>query len=233
MHKGKRFTAALGKVDRRKDYELSQAVVKMKETATAKFDETVEVTINLGIDPRKSDQMIRGSVTLPNGTGKSVRLLVLCKEDKAKEALAAGADMAGLEEYIEKIQGGWLDIDQIVATPDVMPQVGKVGKILGPRGLMPNPKTGSVTADVATAVKEVKGGRIAFRVDKLGILHIPFGKASFEAPKLLENVQTVIAAVQRLKPPTAKGQFMKRITLSSTMGPGIRVDRSSALAGVK
>jgi large subunit ribosomal protein L1 len=233
MHKGKRFTAALGKVDRRKDYELSQAVVKMKETATAKFDETVEVTIYLGIDPRKADQMIRGNVSLPNGTGKVVRLLVLCKEDKAKEALAAGADMAGLEEYVEKIQGGWLEIDQIIATPDVMPQVGKIGKILGPRGLMPNPKTGSVTSDVATAVKEVKGGRIAFRVDKFGILHIPFGKASFEAPKLLENVQSIITAVQRMKPTTAKGQYIKKIVLSSTMGPGVRVDKASALAAGK
>jgi len=233
MHKGKRFTAALGKVDRRKDYELSQAVVKMKETATAKFDETVEVTIYLGIDPRKADQMIRGNVSLPNGTGKVVRLLVLCKEDKAKEALTAGADMAGLEEYVEKIQGGWLEVDQIIATPDVMPQVGKIGKILGPRGLMPNPKTGSVTSDVATAIKEVKGGRIAFRVDKFGILHIPFGKASFEAPKLLENVQSIITAVQRMKPTTAKGQYIKKIVLSSTMGPGVRVDKASALAAGK
>ncbi|MBM3329331.1 MAG: 50S ribosomal protein L1 [Calditrichaeota bacterium] len=231
MKESKRFKAIKVKVDRRIEHDLEQAVAKVKECATAKFDETVEIHINLGVDPRKADQMIRGTASLPHGIGKTVRLLVLAREEKAKEALEAGADHAGLDEFIEKIQGGWTDIDSIIATPDVMPQVGKVGKILGPRGLMPNPKTGTVTADVAGAVREVKAGRLSFRVDKTGILHIPVGKASFDKVKLVENIQSLLGTIQRLKPSTAKGQYVKAITLTSTMGPGVKVSRASA--GVK
>jgi large subunit ribosomal protein L1 len=233
MHIGKRFRNALTKISRTQDYDLDAAIGRVKETATAKFDETVEISINLGIDTRKADQAIRSTVTLPHGIGKVVRVLVLCKEDKTKDALEAGADLAGLDEYIEKIKGGWLEVDNIIATPDVMPQVGKVGKILGPRGMMPNPKTGTVTADVVGAVKEIKAGRLAFRADKFGILHIPVGKASFELPKLRDNIQSLLATVQRLKPTTAKGQYIKKIVLSSTMGPGVRVSKQSVVAATK
>ncbi len=225
MKVSKRYNAIKSRVDRRVELDLEPAVAKVKECATAKFDETVEIHINLNIDPRKADQMVRGTASLPHGIGKTVRLLVLCKEDKVKEALSAGADYAGLEEYIEKIQNGWTEVDAIIATPDVMPQVGKVGKILGPRGLMPNPKTGTVTTDVGTAVKEIKAGRLSFRVDKYGILHIPVGKASFPKEKLVDNIQSLLQTISRLKPPTAKGQFVKAITLSSTMGPGVKVSK--------
>ena len=233
MRHGKRFSNALSQVKRGTDYELDEAIAAVKDLAKAKFDETIEISINLGIDPRRSDQMIRSTVTLPHGVGKVVRVLVLCREDRVKEALDAGADMAGLEEYIEKIRAGWLEVDSIIATPDVMPQVGKVGRILGPRGVMPNPKTGTVTADIATAVKEIKAGRLSFRVDKYGILHIPVGKASFETGKLKDNIKSLISTVQRLRPATAKGQYFKRITLASTMGPGVRVSRASAMASVR
>lgn len=233
MKHSKRYNSALSKVDRTLEYELDKAVQKIKETASANFDETVEISVNLGVDPRKADQMIRSTVALPHGVGKTVRVLVLCKEERAKDALAAGADYAGLDEYIEKIQGGWFEFDSVIATPDVMPQVGKIGKILGPRGVMPNPKTGTVTADIENAVREIKGGRLSFRVDKYGILHLPVGKTSFEPVKLQENILSLLAIVQRLKPATAKGQYVKGITISSTMGPGIRVNKQSALAAAK
>jgi len=233
MKHSKRVFEVRKLVKKSTEYELEEAVALVKKTATAKFNETIEISINLGVDPRHSDQIIRSTVSLPHGVGKTVRVLVLCKEIRVSEALEAGADYAGLDEYIEKIQGGWFEFDAAIAAPDCMPQVGKIGKILGPRGLMPNPKTGTVTNDLATAVKEIKAGRISFRVDKFGILHIPVGKASFEPVKLKENITAFLATVQRLKPPAAKGQYFKRISLASTMGPGIRVNRSSALAGFK
>ncbi|MFH0765984.1 MAG: 50S ribosomal protein L1 [Calditrichota bacterium] len=233
MKHSKRTLAVRKLIQRGTEYELEQAILQVKKTATAKFNETMEIAVNLGVDPRKADQMIRSTVSLPHGIGKTVRILVLCKEERIPDALAAGADFAGLEEYVEKIQGGWLDFDSCIAAPDVMPQVGKIGKLLGPRGLMPNPKTGTVTANIADAVKEIKAGRLSFRVDKAGILHLPVGKVSFETPKLKDNILSLLATVQRLKPATAKGQYFKGISLCSTMGPGVRVSRASALAEVK
>lgn len=232
MFHSKRFKSAFAKVDRRVEFDLEPAINKVKDCATAKFDETIEITIALNVDPRKADQMIRGTVSLPHGIGKTVRLLVLCREDRWKEATEAGADFVGLDEFITKIQGGWFDIDSIIATPDVMPVVGKVGKILGPRGLMPNPKTGTVTNDIGTAIKEVKAGRLSFRVDKYGILHIPVGKASFPKDKLSDNINSLLGAVVRLKPQSAKGQYVKAIHLSSTMGPGVKLSKA-AVAAVK
>jgi len=232
MFHSKRFKSAFAKVDRRAEFDLEPAIIKVKDCATAKFDETIEITIALNVDPRKADQMIRGTVSLPHGIGKTVRLLVLCREDRWKEATEAGADYVGLDEFITKIQGGWFDIDSIIATPDVMPVVGKVGKILGPRGLMPNPKTGTVTNDIGTAIKEVKAGRLSFRVDKYGILHIPVGKASFPKEKLSDNISSLLSAVLRLKPQSAKGQYVKAIHLSSTMGPGVKFSKA-AVAAVK
>ncbi len=226
----KRFKKAVGDIDRGKTYELPEAVELVKKTATAKFDESIDIAIKLGVDPKKSDQMVRGTVTLPNGTGKDVRVLVLCKPPKDEEAKAAGADYVGFEEYIEKIQNGWTDIDVVIATPDVMGQVGKLGRILGTRGLMPNPKSGTVTMNVAEAVREVKAGRISVRVDKGGVLHGIVGKASFDKDKLVENVESFIASINRMRPPAVKGNFIKSITLSSTMGPGVRVDVAT-LAG--
>ncbi len=233
MQHSKRYNEISGKVDRCVELELDEAVAKVKELSNAKFNETVEISLNLGVDPRHADQMIRSIVTLPHGTGKVVRILVLCKEERVKEALEAGADYAGLEEYVDKIKGGWVDFDSVLATPDVMPKAGMLGKILGPRGLMPNPKTGTVTNDIAKTVKEIKGGRLAFRVDKYGILHIPVGKASFEKQQLVDNIAAFIATIQRLRPSSAKGQYFKRITLSSTMGPGVKVSRASAMAAIR
>ena len=225
MKAGKRFRASFAKVEKKKLYTIDEAVAIVKETATAKFNESVDIAVRLGVDPKKADQAIRGTVSLPNGIGKEVRVLVIAKPPKDAEAKAAGADHAGLQEYVEKIQGGWADIDVIIATPDVMVEVGKLGKILGPRGLMPNPKSGTVTADVATAVKEVKAGKIEFRVDKAGVVHTTVGKANFEKEKLAENVRAFLATIGRLKPATAKGQYVKSIALSSTMGPGVHIDR--------
>ena len=225
MKAGKRFRASLAKVEKKKLYTIDEAVAIVKETATAKFNESVDIAVRLGVDPKKADQAIRGTVSLPHGIGKEVRVLVIAKPPKDAEAKAAGADHAGLQEYVEKIQGGWADIDVIIATPDVMVEVGKLGKILGPRGLMPNPKSGTVTADVATAVKEVKAGKIEFRVDKAGVIHTTVGKANFEKEKLAENVRAFLATIGRLKPATAKGQYVKSIALSSTMGPGVHIDR--------
>ncbi|RMI20787.1 MAG: 50S ribosomal protein L1 [Calditrichaeota bacterium] len=206
-----------------KDYSLPEAVELIKKTASAHFDETVEVSVRLGVDPRHADQVVRGTVTLPHGLGKPVRVLVITKGEKAKEAEEAGADYVGYEEYIEKIQSGWLDFDVVVATPDAMRDVGKLGRILGPRGLMPNPKSGTVTMDVGRTVKEIKAGKIDFRVDKTGIIHAGVGKASFEPEKLQENIKTLVQTIIRLRPSAAKGTYLKSIYLSNTMGPGIRV----------
>ena len=212
---------------------LAQAVEVVKSTASAKFDETVEMAVRLGVDPRQADQMVRGTVSLPHGTGKPVRLLVFAKGEKEKEAREAGADFAGCDDLIEKIQGGWTDFDRAIATPDVMGQVGRLGKVLGPRGLMPNPKSGTVTFDVARAVREFKGGKIEFRVEKAGIIHAPFGKASFGLDHLVENASAILEAILRAKPASAKGKYLKGIAVSSTMGPGVKVDPNSVQALAK
>jgi large subunit ribosomal protein L1 len=212
--------------------DIQEAVKAIKACASAKFDETVDVAIRLGIDPRHADQQVRGTVVLPNGTGKSIKVLVLTKGDKVREAEAAGADYAGAEEFLEKIRGGWLEFDAVVATPDMMAEVGKLGKVLGPRGLMPNPKAGTVTFDVTKAVKELKAGKIEFRVDKGGNLHVPVGKASFKEDALTENLRSFLNEVMRLKPAAAKGAYVKSVTLSTTMGPGIKLD-PAVVAGTK
>jgi len=220
---GKQYRAAAAKVEHRKLYGLRDAVERVRATAFAKFDESVDIAVRLGVDPKHADQIVRGTVSLPAGTGKSIRVLAIAQGDKAKEAEAAGADFVGVE-YIAKIKEGWLDTDVIVATPDVMGQLAPLGKILGPRGLMPNPKAGTVTMDVAKAVKELKAGKIEFRVDKSGIVHAPIGKKSFTAEALEQNLHTFMEAIVRAKPPAAKGQYIRSITVSSTMGPGVSVD---------
>ncbi len=228
---GKRYRVAFETASRAGTVrDLAQAVKLVKETARAKFDETIVVSSHLGVDPRHSDQLVRGTVVLPYGTGKSLRVLVLAKGEKEKEALAAGADFAGSEEYVKKIQGGWLEVDAIVATPDMMGEVGKLGRVLGPRGLMPNPKSGTVTFDVAKAVKELKAGKIEFRVDKGANVHAPVGKASFSEDKLLENARAFLRELMRARPTAAKGHYMKSLTISSTMGPGITLDPAAVTA---
>jgi large subunit ribosomal protein L1 len=204
--------------------DLPQAVEAARAGATAKFDETMDLAVRLGVDPKHADQMVRGAVVLPNGTGKKVRVLVFAKGEKEKEAGEAGADYVGAEDLVEKIQGGWLEFDRAIATPDVMGQVGRLGKILGPRGLMPNPKTGTVTFDVGRAVREFKGGKIEFRVEKAGIVHVPFGKASFDPQKLRENLTAILEVIYKAKPQTAKGVYVRNVTVSTTMGPGIKLD---------
>lgn len=226
--RGKKYTEAKGKIDREKRYEMDQALDLLAEVKTAKFDETVEVALRLGVDPRHADQMVRGSVILPNGLGKTVKVLVFAKGQKEKEAQDAGADVVGSDDLIEKIQKGWLEFDKAIATPDMMGQVSKLGKILGPRGLMPNPKVGTVTFDVAKAVAELKAGRVEFRVDKAGNLHVPVGKAAFGKEKLAENINSLLEAVMRLKPPASKGTYVKGIAVCTTMSPGIKVDPGHA-----
>ena len=229
----KAYREAAEKVDKDNLYSPIEAVRLAKETSSKKQDATVEVAIRLGVDPRKADQMVRGTVNLPNGTGKTARVLVFATGDRAAQAEAAGADYVGSDDLIERIQGGWLDFDAVVATPDLMGKVGRLGKVLGPRGLMPNPKTGTVTADVAAAVREIKAGKIEFRTDKTALVHVPVGKLSFPPQKLVENATTVIHSVMRAKPSAAKGKYVKGMTLSSTMGPGIALDHSVAEAAAK
>jgi len=223
-HKGKKYLEKKSKVDRSKRYELEEGVKLLLETSYAKFDEGVDLAIRLGVDPKKADQMVRGTVVLPNGTGKKVRVLVFAKGQKEKEALDAGADIAGGEELIEKISKGWLEFDKAIATPDMMGLVSKLGKILGPRGLMPNPKVGTVTFDLERAVKEIKAGKVEFKVEKAGVVHVPVGKVSFGFDRLLENIKTLLEVILRVKPPTSKGVYFRTIALATTMGPGIKID---------
>ena len=225
--KGKKYVEAAKLVDRTKAYDVNEAIELVKKTNTAKFDATVEAAFRLGVDPRKNDQQIRGAVVLPNGTGKTQRVLVFAKGEKAKEAEAAGADYVGDTDYINKIQQGWFDFDVIVATPDMMGEVGKIGRVLGPKGLMPNPKTGTVTFEVEKAVKEIKAGKVEYRVDKAGNVHVPIGKVSFEEGKLVENFATMYDTILKAKPAAAKGVYVKNVSVTSTMGPGIKVDPST------
>ncbi|NPV54078.1 MAG: 50S ribosomal protein L1 [Firmicutes bacterium] len=226
--KGKRYLEALKQVDREKLYDPQEAVDLVKKTATGKFDETIELSVRLGVDPRRSDQQVRGAVVLPYGTGKVARVAVFAKGEKAKEAEEAGADYVGAEDLAEKIQGGWMDFDMAVATPDMMGVVGKLGRILGPRGLMPNPKTGTVTFEIAKAIRDIKAGKVEYRVDKAGIVHAPIGKASFDAAKLAGNLSVLMEAIVKAKPAAAKGQYIKSVVLSSTMGPGIKLNPVAA-----
>jgi len=227
---GKRLKKAREGIDRTKLYPLPDAIKMIKERATSKFDETIEVSINLGVDPRHADQMVRGVVTLPNGTGRTLRVGVFARGAKADEARAAGADVVGAEDLVERVQGGNIDFDRCIATPDMMPLVGRLGKVLGPRGIMPNPKVGTVTMDVTTAVKASKGGSVEFRVEKAGIVQAGVGKASFTEDKLVENIRAFADAVQKAKPPGAKGHYINRVAISSTMGPGVKVEPSTLFA---
>ncbi|MDR7240418.1 50S ribosomal protein L1 [Neobacillus drentensis] len=227
--KGKKYLEASKLVDRLKAYPIAEAIDLAKKTNFTKFDATLEVAFRLGVDPKKADQQIRGAVVLPNGTGKTQRVLVFAKGEKVKEAEAAGADYVGDAEYINKIQQGWFEFDVIVATPDMMGEVGKLGRVLGPKGLMPNPKTGTVTFDVTRAINEIKAGKVEYRVDKSGNIHVPIGKASFENEKLVENFNTIFETMQKVKPSAAKGTYMKNVTVASTMGPGVKVDPSSVV----
>lgn len=223
---GKKLKEAFAKVDRSKSYPLKEAISLVKSTSYVKFDETVDLVVRLGVDPRHADQMVRGAVVLPNGLGKDVRVLVFAKGEKEKEARDAGADYVGAEDLVTKIQEGWFEFDTAIATPDMMGVVGKIGKLLGPRGLMPNPKVGTVTFDLARAVKESKSGKVEFRVEKAGIIHAPVGKVSFDGEKLQENILALFDALLKAKPPAAKGTYVKKVSLSSTMGPGVRCDAS-------
>jgi large subunit ribosomal protein L1 len=232
MKHSKRYRAIDGTRDRNRRYSVVDAVAIVKDNAKAKFDETVEVAANLGVDPRHADQQVRGTVVLPHGTGRTVRVLVIAQGDKAKDAEEAGADHVGADDVIEKIQGGWTDVDVIITTPDMMGKVGRLGKILGPRGLMPNPKSGTVTQDVTRAVKEVKAGKIEYRVDKTGNIHVPVGKASFGEAQLVENVRSLMSELNRAKPAAAKGVYFKSFTVSSTMGAGVRVDVPTELSAL-
>lgn len=227
MKQSKRYAATLKIYTPKQEYNFRDAIEVVKKNATAKFDESFDISIRLGVDPRKADQMVRGTVSLPHGTGKSVRVLVVAKAPKDQEALAAGADYAGYTEYLEKLQGGWADIDIIIATPDVMGELGKLGRVLGPRGLMPNPKSGTVTFDVAKAVAETKAGKIEYRVDKAGNLQASIGKCSFDSAKLADNLQTFFGSIMRAKPSSAKGKYIRSINVTSTMGPGVTVTESS------
>jgi len=225
---GKKYAAAAAQIDRTKKYSLDEAVGLVKKVAYAKFDETVEVTMELGVDPRKADQMVRGTVVLPHGLGKSKIICVIASGEKQKEAEAAGADIVGGDELVDKIKGGWLEFDAVIATPDMMRGVGQLGKILGPRGLMPNPKTGTVTFEIAKAIQETKAGKVEFRVDKTGVIHAPVGKVSFDHDKLVDNAKTIVDAVLKAKPSTAKGKYVKGANVCSTMGPGVWIEIAGA-----
>ena len=224
---GKKYRAAAEKLEAGRKYTLEEGVSLVKEISFAKFDETVELTMWLGVDPRKADQLVRGTVVLPHGLGRSKTVLVIASGDKQREAQEAGADFVGGEEMVDKIKGGWLDFDAVIATPDMMRLVGQLGKVLGPRGLMPNPKTGTVTPDVTTAVRETKAGKVEYRVDKTGVIHVPVGKVSFEPDKIRENAQVLIDAVVRAKPSTAKGKYVKKVNLAATMTPGVLLDETA------
>ena len=224
---GKKYRAALEKVEPGRKYTLEEGLAKLKEIAFAKFDETVELTMWLGVDPRKADQLVRGTVVLPHGVGKKVRVLVIAQGEKVKEAEEAGADFVGGEDMVNQIKGGWLDFDAVIATPDMMRLVGQLGKILGPRGLMPNPKTGTVTFDVANAVRETKAGKVEYRVDKTGVIHVPVGKVSFDAQKIQDNARMLLEAVVKAKPATAKGKYVKKVNLAATMSPGVLLDETA------
>lgn len=222
---GKKFKAVAALVDPAKRYNLEEAIGLVKKTARAKFDETVDLAVNLGVDPKQADQMVRGTVVLPHGTGKQVRILVFAKGEKEKEAREAGADYVGAEDLADKIQKeGWTDFDTVVATPDIMGLVGRLGKVLGPRGLMPNPKTGTVTFDIAKAIKDIRAGRVEYRVEKAGIVHVPVGKASFDEKKLYDNTKSVLESIMKAKPASSKGKYLKAASISTTMGPGIKID---------
>ncbi len=227
---GKRFSALREKVDPQQEYDPDEAIALVKELATAKFDETIECHLRMGVDPRHADQLVRGSVVLPAGTGKRVRILAFAQGEKAREAEEAGADYVGAEDLVQRIQNGWLDFDVAVATPDVMPIVQRLGRILGPRGLLPNPRTGTVSMDIGRLIRDVRAGRVEFRVDRTGVIHAPIGKASFSTEQLRENLAAFLAAVLQAKPPAAKGQYIRSITLAPTMGPGVKVDVQKALA---
>ena len=227
MANSKRYNNNFEKINRDKEYSLDKAVELLTNLSPPKFDESIEVAINLGIDPKHADQIVRGTVALPNGIGKDIKVLVFAKDDLAEEAIKAGADFVGSDDMVEKVKGGWTGMDVVVATPDMMAEVGKLGKILGPRGLMPNPKTGTVTMDIAKAVTEVKAGKIEFRVEKNGIIHNNIGKVSFSKGKIVENARVFIEAILKAKPQAAKGTYMKKVTITSTMGPGIKLDKSS------
>ena len=224
MKKGKKYSDSLKLIDRTKQYDPEEAVELVKKTSKAKFDETIEISVRLGVDPRHADQQVRGAVVLPNGTGKKVTVLAICKGDKVADAQAAGADYVGAEDMIAKIQGGWFDFDVVVATPDMMGMVGRLGRVLGPKGLMPNPKSGTVSPDIGRAITELKAGKVEYRVDKTAIIHCPVGKASFEADKLTENLRTLMEAIIKAKPAAAKGTYIRSAVLSSTMGPGIKLN---------
>ena len=237
MKHGKRYRNAIGTLKELgiedSGADLETAIKAVLQMASAKFDETVEIATRLGVDPRHADQMVRGTCALPHGTGRTKRVLVMAKGEKVKEAEAAGADFVGAEDMVEKIQGGWLDFDAVVATPDMMGQVGRLGKLLGPKGLMPSPKTGTVTHDVSKAVKEIKAGRVEYRVDRLGNVHVPVGKISFGAEKLRDNISTLLSEIVRAKPAAAKGNYLKSVTIASTMGPGVPVDPTQIMAAAK
>lgn len=228
MKRSKRYKENLEKIDRMEKYSLTDAIKLLKGFSTSKFDETVELSINLGVDPKHAEQQIRGTVSLPHGIGKDIKVVAIAKGEKQKEATEAGADMVGFEDILEKINGGWTDADVIVATPDTMAELGKLGRILGPRGLMPNPKSGTVTMDIGKAVKELKAGRLELRTDKFGVVHTPVGKMSFDEDKLADNIKSLVGAIVRLKPVASKGIYFQSMTLSSSMGPGIKVDKLSA-----
>ena len=233
MKRGKNYKKSAEKIESTKFYSLEEAVPILKQMEKAKFDETVLLSANLGVDPRHADQQVRGTVVLPHGTGKKVRVLVISRGEKEKEAADAGADFVGADEFIPKLREGWVDVDVIISTPDLMGEVGKLGKVLGPKGLMPNPKSGTVTFDVAKAVKDVKAGKIEYRVDKGSNIHVPVGKMSFDAEKLLENIKVLVSELLRVKPSSAKGRYLKSLTLSPTMGPSIMLDTQQVINAVK